>query len=66
MEKFAQGFKKVQKVFSVLIGAALFLMIAIVFLQTVCRAFKISLTWSASIWPAPSTSLSRSRSSTDI
>lgn len=46
MEKFAQGFKKVQKVFSVLIGAALFLMVAIVFLQTVCRAFKISLTWS--------------------
>ena len=49
MEKFAQGFKKVQKVFSVLIGAALFLMIAIVFLQTVCRAFKISLTWSEEV-----------------
>lgn len=47
MEKFAVGFKKVQKVNSVIIAAALLLMIAVVFLQTFCRfvIFK-SLTWS--------------------
>lgn len=47
MEKFAAGFKKVQKVNSIVIGAALLLMIGVVFLQTFCRfvIFK-SLTWS--------------------
>lgn len=47
MEKFTAGFKKVQKVNSVVIAAALLLMIGVVFLQTFCRfvIFK-SLTWS--------------------
>lgn len=47
MEKFTAGFKKVQKVNSILIGAALLLMVGVVFLQTFCRfvIFK-SLTWS--------------------
>jgi TRAP-type C4-dicarboxylate transport system permease small subunit len=47
MEKFSAVFKKVQKVNSVVIGAALLLMVLVVFLQTFCR-FVIfqSLTWS--------------------
>lgn len=47
MEKFAAGFKKVQKVNSIVVGVALLLMIGVVFLQTFCRfvIFK-SLTWS--------------------
>lgn len=47
MEKFAAGFKKVQKVNSIIIAAALLAMVAVVFLQTFCRfvIFK-SLTWS--------------------
>jgi len=47
MEKFAAGFKKLQKVNSFAIGAALLLMMGVVFLQTFCRfvIFK-SLTWS--------------------
>lgn len=46
MEKFAQGFKKVQSVFSKLIGAALLVMILVVFMQIVCGMFKMSLSWS--------------------
>lgn len=46
MEKFAQGFKKVQSVFSKLIGGALLVMILVVFLQIVCGMFKMSLSWS--------------------
>ena len=46
MEKFAQGFKKVQNVFSKIIGAALLVMIVVVFLQIVCGMFKMSLSWS--------------------
>lgn len=46
MEKFAQGFKKVQNVFSKLIGAALLVMILVVFMQIVCGMFKMSLSWS--------------------
>lgn len=46
MEKFAQGFKKVQDVFSKLIGAALLVMILVVFMQIVCGMFKMSLSWS--------------------
>lgn len=47
MEKITAAFKKLQKANSVLIGAALLAMIAVVFLQTFCR-FVIfrSLTWS--------------------
>lgn len=47
MDKFVAGFKKVQKVNSFIIGAALLTMVAVVFLQTFCRfvIFK-SLTWS--------------------
>lgn len=47
MEKITSVFKKVQKANSILIGAALLAMIAVVFLQTFCR-FVIfrSLTWS--------------------
>lgn len=47
MEKITAVFKKLQKANSILIGAALFAMIAVVFLQTFCRfvIFK-SLTWS--------------------
>lgn len=46
MEKFAQGFKKVQSVVSKIIGAALLLMMIVVFLQIVCGMFKMSLSWS--------------------
>lgn len=46
MEKFAQGFKKVQNVVSKIIGAALLLMMIVVFLQIVCGMFKMSLSWS--------------------
>lgn len=42
MEKFAQGFKRVQSVFSKLIGAALL----VVFMQIVCGLFNMSLSWS--------------------
>lgn len=47
MDKFVAGFKKVQRVNSFIIGAALLTMVAVVFLQTFCRfvIFK-SLTWS--------------------
>lgn len=47
MEKLATAFKKLQKINSVVIGAALLAMIGVVFLQTFCRfvIFK-SLTWS--------------------
>ncbi len=47
MDKFVAGFKKVQKVNSFIIAAALLAMVAVVFLQTFCRfvIFK-SLTWS--------------------
>lgn len=46
MEKFSMGFKKVQDVCSKLIGAALLVMILVVFLQIVCGMFKMSLSWS--------------------
>lgn len=46
MENFARGFKKVQNVFSKIIGAALLVMILVVFLQIVCGMFKMSLSWS--------------------
>lgn len=47
MEKFAAGFKKVQRVNKAIIGVGLLVMIGVVFLQTFCRfvIFK-SLTWS--------------------
>ena len=47
MEKITAVFKKLQKANSILIGAALLAMVAVVFLQTFCR-FVIfrSLTWS--------------------
>mgnify|MGYP004598551153 FL=1 len=47
MEKFAAGFKKVQRANKVILGAGLLMMIGVVFLQTFCRfvIFK-SLTWS--------------------
>lgn len=47
MEKFAAGFKKVQRVNKAMIGVGLLLMVGVVFLQTFCRfvIFK-SLTWS--------------------
>jgi len=46
MENFAKGFKKVQDLFSKLIGAALFIMIIVVFLQIVCGMMNMSLSWS--------------------
>ncbi len=46
MEKFAQGFKRVQSVFSKLIGAALLVMMLVVFMQIVCGLFNMSLSWS--------------------
>ncbi len=46
MENFAKGFKKVQDLFSKLIGAALFVMIMVVFLQIVCGMMNMSLSWS--------------------
>lgn len=47
MEKFAAGFKKVQRINKAVIGTGLLLMIGVVFLQTFCRfvIFK-SLPWS--------------------
>lgn len=47
MEKLVAAFKKLQRVNSILIGAALLAMVGVVFLQTFCRfvIFK-SLTWS--------------------
>lgn len=46
MENFAKGFKKVQDLFSKLIGAAIFVMIIVVFLQIVCGMMNMSLSWS--------------------
>lgn len=46
MEKFGLGFKKIQSVFSKFIGAALLLMILVVFLQILCGLFNMSLSWS--------------------
>ena len=47
MEKFAAGFKKVQRANKAILGVGLLMMIGVVFLQTFCRfvIFK-SLTWS--------------------
>lgn len=46
MEHFAQIFKKLQNVVSKIIGAALLVMMIVVFAQIVCGMFKMSLSWS--------------------
>lgn len=46
MEHFAQIFKRLQNVVSKIIGAALLVMMIVVFAQIVCGMFKMSLSWS--------------------
>lgn len=46
MEHFAQVFKRLQNVVSKIIGAALLVMMIVVFAQIVCGMFKMSLSWS--------------------